>query len=231
MRFVGHAFDDGPDPDWPSPGPDRPGPGATRPGAARGAPPARRDRTIPTPAARPSFRAAASMTSIAAAMAAASSQALSRSAAHRRAWRAAPAAAVAAAAPVQPAAPRARRGQQRRRTARRVAAPGSHRAVPGSRIGRIRPIAQPSPTVPSPENRERYAGEEVAAVQAVAETPVSTFSVDVDTGSYANVRRLLNDGPDAAAGARCAPRSCSTISATIIRCRATGRGRSASPPT
>ena len=46
----------------------------------------------------------------------------------------------------------------------------------------------------SPENRERYAGEEVAAVQAVAEAPVSTFSVDVDTGSYANVRRMLNQG-------------------------------------
>jgi len=44
------------------------------------------------------------------------------------------------------------------------------------------------------ENRERYAGREVAAVQAVAETPVSTFSIDVDTGSYANVRRMLNAG-------------------------------------
>ena len=31
-------------------------------------------------------------------------------------------------------------------------------------------------------------------VQRVAETPVSTFSVDVDTGSYANVRRFLNQG-------------------------------------
>jgi Ca-activated chloride channel family protein len=52
-----------------------------------------------------------------------------------------------------------------------------------------RPIYQPSP-----ENRERYAGEAVAAVQSVAETPVSTFSVDVDTGSYSNVRRMLNAG-------------------------------------
>ena len=46
----------------------------------------------------------------------------------------------------------------------------------------------------TPDNRERYAGEEVAAVQAVADAPVSTFSIDVDTGSYANVRRLLNAG-------------------------------------
>src|SRR6185295_6630841 len=47
---------------------------------------------------------------------------------------------------------------------------------------------------PSPENRERYAGEAVAAVRAVADAPVSTFSIDVDTGSYANVRRMLNAG-------------------------------------
>ncbi len=47
---------------------------------------------------------------------------------------------------------------------------------------------------PAIEERERYAGEEVATVQAVAEAPVSTFSVDVDTGSYANVRRMLNQG-------------------------------------
>jgi Ca-activated chloride channel family protein len=47
---------------------------------------------------------------------------------------------------------------------------------------------------PGPENRERYAGEEVATVQAVAQAPVSTFSVDVDTGSYANVRRMLTAG-------------------------------------
>jgi Ca-activated chloride channel family protein len=47
---------------------------------------------------------------------------------------------------------------------------------------------------PGPEDRERYSGAAVAAVQAVAEAPVSTFSVDVDTGSYANVRRMLNAG-------------------------------------
>jgi len=44
------------------------------------------------------------------------------------------------------------------------------------------------------ENRERYAGEAVAAVRSVVETPVSTFGVDVDTGSYSNVRRMLNAG-------------------------------------
>ena len=50
------------------------------------------------------------------------------------------------------------------------------------------------PYVPSPENRERYAGREVSSVLAVADQPVSTFSVDVDTGAYSNVRRMLNQG-------------------------------------
>jgi len=49
---------------------------------------------------------------------------------------------------------------------------------------------QPAPA----QNRERYEGEAVASIMAVAETPVSTFAVDVDTGSYANVRRFLNQG-------------------------------------
>ena len=40
----------------------------------------------------------------------------------------------------------------------------------------------------------RYDGREVASIQTTADTPVSTFSVDVDTGSYANMRRFLNEG-------------------------------------
>lgn len=50
-------------------------------------------------------------------------------------------------------------------------------------------------------NREQYQKLAGNPVHAVAESPVSTFSIDVDTGSYANVRRLLNGGqlppPDA----------------------------------
>jgi Ca-activated chloride channel family protein len=44
------------------------------------------------------------------------------------------------------------------------------------------------------ENREQYQTLADNPVHAVAETPVSTFSIDVDTGSYANVRRFLNGG-------------------------------------
>lgn len=54
---------------------------------------------------------------------------------------------------------------------------------------------------PRAEDRERYDGKAVASIKAVKETPVSTFSIDVDTGSYANVRRFLTQGqtpPEAA---------------------------------
>lgn len=44
------------------------------------------------------------------------------------------------------------------------------------------------------EPREQYQNLPENPVYSVAETPVSTFSVDVDTGSYANVRRFLNQG-------------------------------------
>lgn len=43
-------------------------------------------------------------------------------------------------------------------------------------------------------NTERYAARDDNPVHRVAEQPVSTFSIDVDTGSYSNVRRMLRDG-------------------------------------
>ncbi|WAT19376.1 VWA domain-containing protein [Aurantiacibacter sp. MUD11] len=57
-------------------------------------------------------------------------------------------------------------------------------------------VAPPPPPVMMPQyqDRERYDGEEVSAIRMVATHPVSTFSVDVDTGAYANVRRFLSDG-------------------------------------
>ncbi len=45
----------------------------------------------------------------------------------------------------------------------------------------------------SAENTERYDGKEVAAIQQAAAQPVSTFSVDVDTGAYSNIRRMLGE--------------------------------------
>jgi Ca-activated chloride channel family protein len=62
------------------------------------------------------------------------------------------------------------------------------------------PAAPPAPTAnvtatasawPHAANTERYAARSDNPVHRVAEDPVSTFSIDVDTGSYSNVRRML----------------------------------------
>ncbi|MDG4554986.1 MAG: VWA domain-containing protein [Candidatus Competibacter sp.] len=45
-----------------------------------------------------------------------------------------------------------------------------------------------------PTDREKYAQIEDNPVKRAAEQPVSTFSIDVDTGAYANVRRFLKAG-------------------------------------
>ncbi len=45
-----------------------------------------------------------------------------------------------------------------------------------------------------PQERENYAHLEQNRVKLVADESVSTFSIDVDTGAYANVRRFLNQG-------------------------------------
>ena len=48
--------------------------------------------------------------------------------------------------------------------------------------------------VPAPPSREQYDGEDASPVRLVASEPVSTFSVDVDTGAYTNARRFISDG-------------------------------------
>lgn len=70
--------------------------------------------------------------------------------------------------------------------------------VTGSRIRRAstselnykKPQAYPA----VPQDRENYNHFESQSVQSVLNNPVSTFSIDVDTGAYANVRRMLNQG-------------------------------------
>jgi Ca-activated chloride channel homolog len=55
--------------------------------------------------------------------------------------------------------------------------------------------APPSaPSYRQPVNTERYQHLDENPVRVAAEHPVSTFSIDVDTGAYANVRRFLNGG-------------------------------------
>ncbi len=45
-----------------------------------------------------------------------------------------------------------------------------------------------------PVDRENYAHFDDNPVKRVTESPLSTFSIDVDTGAYSNVRRMLNAG-------------------------------------
>ena len=69
----------------------------------------------------------------------------------------------------------------------------AYEAVDSSVAVTASPMTMPAVRAPN-ENRERYAGKPVAAVQRAAKSPISTFSVDVDTGSYSNARRFLMDG-------------------------------------
>ncbi len=52
---------------------------------------------------------------------------------------------------------------------------------------------QPAPVMPLPD-REQYPEVDPNPVNSAFEDPVSTFSLDVDTASYSNVRRFLRDG-------------------------------------
>lgn len=73
-------------------------------------------------------------------------------------------------------------------------------AVTGSRLRADAGLAQapyaqmaPQPR-PGDIDRERYENIDPNPIHIVAEQPVSTFSIDVDTASYSNVRRMLNAG-------------------------------------
>ncbi|RAS16439.1 vWA domain-containing protein [Ensifer sp. ENS06] len=74
--------------------------------------------------------------------------------------------------------------------------------APLSAVGGAQPQMTylPAPTIqdemqPAPvENRERFGKADSNPVKSVATDPVSTFSVDVDTASYAFVRRSLMEG-------------------------------------
>jgi Ca-activated chloride channel family protein len=65
--------------------------------------------------------------------------------------------------------------------------PVIHNVIPSDPVIQIH-----SPSTPT--DRENYAHFDDNSVKRVSEHPVSTFSIDVDTGSYSNVRRMLNYG-------------------------------------
>jgi Ca-activated chloride channel homolog len=70
-------------------------------------------------------------------------------------------------------------------------------SVTGSRVGHVAKQLAP-PAMPmailQPANTEKYVHNEDNPVHRASEQPVSTFSIDVDTGSYSNVRRMLTQG-------------------------------------
>jgi len=55
-------------------------------------------------------------------------------------------------------------------------------------------MAPPQRIMPRPADRERYQSLSDNPVKRVATDPVSTFSIDVDTGAWSNLRRFLNEG-------------------------------------
>lgn len=82
-------------------------------------------------------------------------------------------------------------------SAGRAAAQARREHYGAGAMAKVAPAYAPMPyccVQPPPEDRENYARIEGNPVQRVAEAPVSTFSIDVDTGSYSNVRRFLKQG-------------------------------------
>lgn len=68
--------------------------------------------------------------------------------------------------------------------------------APPMAIGRpfVAPPASYAPSVVVPPNTAKYRQFTENSWRRVSDEPVSTFSADVDTGSYANVRRFINRG-------------------------------------
>lgn len=76
-----------------------------------------------------------------------------------------------------------------------------HEAVPATPSRRVAKqsfsgyrMSPPPPRPMTPAERERYGEIDPNPIKAASEHPVSTFSVDVDTGAYANIRRFLSRG-------------------------------------
>jgi len=99
-------------------------------------------------------------------------------------------------APTGPAVrplPPTREAEVKARTELMVGSNGQAAAMDSSSHRFIAPCCIGPVPVP-PRNTERYGQLDDNPVHRVVEQPVSTFSIDVDTGAYANVRRFLNEG-------------------------------------
>lgn len=102
-------------------------------------------------------------------------------------------------------------------------------AEPEAMAVSVVPVGAAEPLRYGAENTENYAPLDENGVMRVTEQPVSTFSIDVDTGAYSNVRRMLVDGV-LPPGDAVRTEESSTISITAMRRRATRPRRSRCTP-
>ena len=75
-----------------------------------------------------------------------------------------------------------------------AASPAAINGLPGAGAGRGGTVDFRAPYPVYPPDTASYAEITENRFRDVVEHPLSTFSVDVDTASYANVRRFLNEG-------------------------------------
>ena len=69
------------------------------------------------------------------------------------------------------------------------------KAVPSrSMASKPKPLLTTQPAIPEVSNRENYSPIDENAFKRVKHNPLSTFAIDVDTASYSNLRRFLNNG-------------------------------------
>jgi Ca-activated chloride channel family protein len=73
-------------------------------------------------------------------------------------------------------------------------APGAPNALGSARASMMQPGQMAAAPAPYDFDTEQYASIEEPGFVAAVERPLSTFSIDVDTASYSNVRRFLSDG-------------------------------------
>ena len=67
-------------------------------------------------------------------------------------------------------------------------------AIQSVQIAELKMVKQSELAPPPPPNTENYQHKDESPIKVTAKEPVSTFSIDVDTGAYSNVRRFLKQG-------------------------------------
>ena len=130
-----------------------------------------------------------SATCLAAILAGCAAQKDMESASNASVDRASPVEVAGAPPPPPPPAPMAAKPEMLSRNAGDVTVTSAR-----SRIAAPGHVYIPPVIVAHDPGREKYDGKEVSPVKMAASEPVSTFSVDVDTGAYANSRRFLSQG-------------------------------------